>query len=80
MKFSLPVIATRQGGCLEMIEEGITGFFIPLNDVETSANILAALLLQKPRLQEAGKKGRERVAALFSLAAFRENWLRLVQG
>jgi glycosyltransferase involved in cell wall biosynthesis len=63
-----------------MIEEGITGFFIPLNDVETSANILAALLPQKLRLQEAGKRGRKRVAALFSQTAFRENWLRLVQG
>lgn len=79
MKFSLPVVATRQGGCLEMIEEGVTGFFIPLDDVTTSATLLGSLLQQKQRLREAGIKGRERVGRLFSMAAFRSNWLRLMQ-
>jgi glycosyltransferase involved in cell wall biosynthesis len=80
MKFALPVLATRQGGCLEMIEENVSGFFIPLGDADASAKILLNLLANKERLQEAGKKGRERVAALYSERAFRTNWLRLVQG
>ena len=79
MKFSLPVVATRQGGCLEMIEEGVTGFFIPLDDITTSATLLGSLLQQKQRLREAGIKGRERVGRLFSMAAFRSNWLHLMQ-
>ncbi|MBM3923208.1 MAG: glycosyltransferase family 4 protein [Sphingomonadales bacterium] len=79
MKFSLPVLATRQGGCLEMIEENVSGFFIPLDNADASAKILANVLANKERLQEAGKKGRERVAALYSEGAFRTNWLRLVQ-
>lgn len=80
MKFSLPVIATRQGGCVEMIAENESGYFIPLGDAAASAKILAELLGNKERLQEAGKKGRERVGALFSERAFKSNWLRLVQG
>ena len=80
MKFAVPVVATRQGGCLEMIEEGVTGFFIPLDDVVSSASLLEGLLAQQQRLREAGQKGRERVSALYSKAAFQTNWLRLMQG
>jgi glycosyltransferase involved in cell wall biosynthesis len=79
MKFSLPVVATRQGGCIEMIEEGVTGYLIPLDDAAASASLLVNVMQQKERLKEVGKKGRERVAALFSITAFRSNWLKLMK-
>lgn len=72
------VIATHQGGCLEMIDENITGFFIPLGDAKASSQILLELMLQKNRLQEAGRQGQKRAQALFSLEAFQRGWLDII--
>jgi glycosyltransferase involved in cell wall biosynthesis len=45
------VLATQQGGCLELIEEDVTGFFIPVNDAKISSRILLELLLNKKKLE-----------------------------
>ena len=75
-----PVIATRQGGCLELIEENITGYFIPVNDSMTSSKILHQLLSNKEQLEKAGVKGKQRAAELFSLASFQRGWLKIMNG
>lgn len=71
------VVATPQGGCLEMIEENVTGFFIPLEDAKTSSKILLDLMLQKNKLEEAGRQGQKRAHALFSLEAFQRGWRKI---
>jgi glycosyltransferase involved in cell wall biosynthesis len=76
----LPVVATRQGGSLEMIQENITGFFIPLHDAKASSKILLQLMLNKKALEEAGKHGKKRAEELYSLTAFRRGWLRIMNG
>lgn len=73
-----PVVATQQGGCLEMIEENVTGFFIPLEDDKASGQILLDLLLQKNKLEEAGRQGQKRAHALFSLEAFQRGWRKIL--
>lgn len=71
------VVATPQGGCLEMIEENVTGFFIPLEDAKASSKILLDLMLQKNKLEEAGRQGQKRAHALFSLEAFQRGWRKI---
>lgn len=73
-----PVVATQQGGCLEMIEENVTGFFIPLEDAKASSQILLDLMLQKNKLEEAGRQGQKRAHTLFSLEAFQQGWLEII--
>lgn len=73
-----PVVATQQGGCLEMIEENVTGFFIPLEDAKASSQILLDLMLQKNKLEEAGRQGQKRAHALFSLEAFQRGWRKIL--
>ncbi len=77
MAASKPILATEQGGALEMVVEHETGRFMPLNNAAASAEVLADMLQDQNALKEMGKNGRSRVEREFSAAAFAENWHRL---
>jgi glycosyltransferase involved in cell wall biosynthesis len=72
-----PVLATLQGGASEMILEGETGAFMPLDDHKKAAETLRSLLLNTEKMREMGQKGNQRVNEYFSLEAFESNWLKL---
>ena len=72
-----PVLATLQGGALEMIVGGETGAFIPLQDHKKAAETLKALVLDSQKRRLMGEKGSKRVNEFFSLEAFESNWLKL---
>jgi glycosyltransferase involved in cell wall biosynthesis len=77
MAASKPVLATAQGGALEMVVDQETGRFIPITEAKKAATILAELLNDKERLKEMGTAGRRRVEKEFSAAAFANNWSTL---
>ena len=77
MASSKPVLATAQGGALEMVVENSTGRFIPINDAKKSATILSEMLSNKEALKKMGEAGRVRVEKEFSATAFANNWNRL---
>ena len=79
MASSKPVISTRQGGAMEMILEKKTGYFIPLNDPQLSADILQNVLARPDDFTQLGMNGYGRVIEFFSLSAFKKNWLCLFQ-
>jgi glycosyltransferase involved in cell wall biosynthesis len=72
-----PVLATVQGGALEMVVDQETGRFMPIENTKQAAAILAELLHDKERLNEMGIAGRRRVEKEFSAAAFANNWSKL---
>jgi glycosyltransferase involved in cell wall biosynthesis len=72
-----PVLATAQGGALEMVVDQETGRLMPIGNTKQAAAILAELLHDKERLQEMGTAGRRRVEKEFSAAAFANNWSKL---
>ncbi|MFN5914932.1 MAG: glycosyltransferase family 4 protein, partial [Chitinophagaceae bacterium] len=69
-----PVLATAQGGALEMIEEHETGRFMPIGNASAAAAILQEMISDPEKMKEMGQKGRMRVQALFSPDAFAQNW------
>ena len=71
------VLATRQGGALEMIEEGITGYFMDINTPIESAQTLYEILSQPQQLVQLGANGYTRVKELFTFDSFEKNWLKL---
>jgi glycosyltransferase involved in cell wall biosynthesis len=77
MAAAKPVLATAQGGALEMIVENETGKFMPLANAQQAATILANLLSDNTALKEMGIAGRRRVEKEFSPAAFADNWYKL---
>ena len=63
MSFGLPVITTdRCAAGLELIENGINGYVVPVDDVQALADVLCGLCAERDRMVEMGKSARERIA------------------
>jgi len=67
MATGLAVIATRVGGNVELVREGITGRLIEPRRPEALAEALSAYLAEPERAREHGAAGRERAVGEFGL-------------
>jgi glycosyltransferase involved in cell wall biosynthesis len=74
-----PVVATKQGGAVEMIQENETGIFIPLDNAEEAAIILQNTINDQAKLKSMGEAGLKRVQEHFSQTAFANNWKRILK-
>ena len=68
MSSGLPVIATAVGGNPELVEAGQTGELVPAADPEALAQAIVAYARNPAAARAAGRAGRERVEASYSLA------------
>lgn len=73
-----PVIATRQGGALDMVQEGETGFFIPINKPKVAAEIIRPFLNDAPQVQQMSLNARKRANEHFSLKLFNSEITRII--
>ncbi|MEZ5529325.1 MAG: TIGR03088 family PEP-CTERM/XrtA system glycosyltransferase [Porticoccaceae bacterium] len=71
MATGLPVVATRVGGNPELIEEGVNGYLVPVNDHRAMADALGELVEHRETRERMGEAGLERVRRTF-------NWDRTV--
>jgi glycosyltransferase involved in cell wall biosynthesis len=78
MQYGLPIVATAQGGALEMIVENETGIFIPLNNVPEAVDKINSLL-NSAKWSELGAEGKKRAATHFSAANFEKNILSVFE-
>ena len=69
MACGLPVVATRVGGCVEMIVDGETGFLVPPGDADALADRVLRVLSDPALGRRMGRAARERVGEHFSLDA-----------
>ena len=68
MACGVPVLATRAGGVPDLVQHGITGWMVGLNDYEALAREITRLL-QAPDVRQAmGRAARQRAVERFSLA------------
>jgi glycosyltransferase involved in cell wall biosynthesis len=63
MAMSLPVVATRAVGVEETVEDGATGFLVPMRDPAALAAAASAILGDPLLARRMGAAGRERAAA-----------------
>jgi len=70
MASGTPVVATQSGGASEMIEEGVTGFLVPIGSVADLVHALEKLLANPSLGKEMGAAGQARVHQEFSLEVF----------
>jgi glycosyltransferase involved in cell wall biosynthesis len=77
MQYQIPVVATKQGGAMEMVKDNETGIFIPLDNALEAAQKIYAILPEKIRLSM-GSQGKKRVDKHFSQASFEKNILALL--
>jgi glycosyltransferase involved in cell wall biosynthesis len=66
MAAGLPVVATRVGGMVEIVEDGVTGRLVSPDDPRALADVLSELLSDETRRTRMGIAGRARAAERFS--------------
>ena len=62
----LPVIATRHGGIVDVVEDGITGYLVDEGDHHSMADRMCRLLEDAETSRNMGHLGRERIRQYFS--------------
>jgi glycosyltransferase involved in cell wall biosynthesis len=78
MTMGKPVVATRAGGNLELVEEGKTGLLVERSS-DALAGAIGELLLDAPRRERMGLAASERAKALFSAQAMAQNMEEVYQ-
>lgn len=61
-----PVIASRKGGLVEVIEENQTGLLVPAEDPQALADAILKLLNDPDLRKQMGKRGRKKVESLYN--------------
>ena len=62
-----PVVATRAGGVLDIIENGVNGYLVPCRDPEKLAETIVKILSEKDQAKRIGTNARKRVSEKFTL-------------
>jgi glycosyltransferase involved in cell wall biosynthesis len=57
----LPVVATRVTGCIDAIEDGVTGQLVPVTDADALRHAIRAYVVDAPLRRKHGTAGRSRV-------------------
>jgi glycosyltransferase involved in cell wall biosynthesis len=79
MAAGLPVVATRVGGVVEVIEEGETGLLAPAGDDASLADAVLRVADEPDLRARMGRLGRERAQAMFSEGRMHSEYLQLYQ-
>jgi len=79
MACGVPVVATRSGGIVEVIDDGTTGLLVSPLDPAALADALEQLAGDPARRHAMGVAGRQRVLMNFTVEAAVENTIRLYE-
>ena len=75
----VPVIATRAGGLPEVIDDGETGYLLPVGDVEGMATRAIEILSSEKLQREMGRRAREVAIERFDVARVMPQYRRLYE-
>jgi glycosyltransferase involved in cell wall biosynthesis len=67
MACRVPVVATDDGGTVEILHDGVEGYLVKRNDVEISSRVICKLLEDDTLRRDMGARGRAAAEAKFSL-------------
>lgn len=70
-----PVVATNGGGVPEIVEDGISGLLVPMNDAPALATAMISLIENPEKAEEIAQAGRRRILDHFTI----EHTVRKVQ-
>jgi sugar transferase (PEP-CTERM/EpsH1 system associated) len=80
MGAGLPVVASRVGGNVEIVEDGNTGYLFPSGNVDALSELLGRLVSEPERRVQMGQSGRERVLRQFDQRVMMQHYLSLYRG
>ena len=76
MACGLPVVATRSGGIVEIVDDQVTGLLVPPLNPEALADALQQLIQDAEARTKMGSRGRSRVAKMFTIETVVTNTLK----
>jgi glycosyltransferase involved in cell wall biosynthesis len=79
MACGLPVVATRNGGLCEVVDDGVTGFLVAPGDADALAAALARYVADRPLREAHGAAGRARAESQLSIKAAADAYARLLE-
>jgi glycosyltransferase involved in cell wall biosynthesis len=79
MAMGLPVVTTPVGGIIDIVEEGVTGFFVPPDDPAALAERIRQLRADRALRLRMGRAGRQRAEARFSLETIAATLVELMK-
>jgi glycosyltransferase involved in cell wall biosynthesis len=77
MALSKPVIATRCRGNMELVEDGKTGFLVPLRDPEAVSQKILDSLDHPEAMRSMGEQGRSRIESEFSITKMVDSFINV---
>jgi len=80
MALGKPVIATRVGGLIEVVEDGLTGILVPPGDPKALASAIGRLLDSEDARRSMGEVGRRRVRERFTAKRMVDEHLDVYRG
>ncbi len=75
MACGVPVVATRVGGNPELVEDGVTGFLVPAEDVESMARAASEYVRDPEMRKRHGRAARLKVEREFSIDRMVANYM-----
>ncbi|MFT5251277.1 MAG: glycosyltransferase involved in cell wall biosynthesis [Flavobacteriales bacterium] len=78
MQYSLPVISTFEGGIPDVVEDGVTGFLVPQQDVEALVAKMELLLNSSELRIKMGVAGRVKYEKEFTLTTFENKMIHIL--
>lgn len=79
MYHSLPIVSTPEGGIVDIIDDGITGFLIPQNNIQKLAEKLELLIINSNLRLNMGKAGRKKYEQNFTLEIFQNRLIDILK-
>lgn len=70
MQYNLPIVSTFEGAIPDLVEDGITGFLVPQNNVKILSEKLEVLIKSNEIRVKMGHAGREKYEKEFTLKTF----------
>jgi glycosyltransferase involved in cell wall biosynthesis len=80
MEYGIPIVATRVGGNPEVVDEGRTGYLVPVKDNRMLADRIVKLLQNKELRQSMGKEARLRAEQKFRMLDVANRYLDIYKG
>lgn len=79
MASGLPVVVTNQGGAIEMIEDGVSGIVIPINNAIVAAQKMSYLIQNETERKSMGVHAKDCIKKYFSREHFNAQLINFIE-
>jgi len=79
MQYSLPIVSTLEGGIPDIVEEGVTGFLIPKNNIQLLVDKLELLIENSNLRLQLGNAARQKFEVEFMSDKFEHRLTKILQ-